>query len=257
MAADDLEADEERSLASSPRHCWFAAYLGRSYRRVVERALVHAGSTATILKADLWNERLGGERDVLGHLARPPGGRLVGVDLSHSVCAHARSRTAGLLAVQADIRALPFHDGSVDAVLDLSVLDHVDAPAIAVVIDEYRRVLRRGGTLVLVFWQRSAAVRLRLWLKRRLGLSEKRGQRYFSRAEVRASVGLGFAVSHELAAGLLLVLPMRAASAILGALPRAAVEWLVSRLAELEVSGGLRAALQHVAGLYGIIARAR
>jgi SAM-dependent methyltransferase len=256
-SVDELLVQEEQALASSPRNRWYAAYLGRTYRAAAERAVAGGGTTAAILKADLWNEQLGGERDLLGRLDPSAAALRVGVDLSFRVCARARSRTAGMLPVQADIRALPFRPGSFDAVLDLSVIDHVGAVAVAGVIEEYRRVLRREGALLVVFWQRSAMVRLRLWLKRVLGRVEKPGQSYFRRADVRAAVVRGFDIAHEFAAGGLLVVPLRVLSAALAVLPADRAVRMVGRLGEVEAGGACRPLLQHFSGLYGLVGRAR
>ena len=45
---------------------------------------------------------------------------------------------------------LPFNDAEFDTVLDFSTIDHVSDPAR--VLDEYQRVLKPGGRLVLVVW---------------------------------------------------------------------------------------------------------
>jgi SAM-dependent methyltransferase len=251
----DRLADEERALASSGLHRWYAAYVGRTYTAAVGRALAAGGDGAIILKTDLWNEGLGGERDVLGSLGPFAAARRVGVDLSLSVCAAARSRTPDLAAVQADIRALPFRAGSMGALLDLSVIDHVPGGVVPAVIAEYRRVLSPDGVLLVVFWQRSAAVRLRVWLKRAFARPEKPGQHYFARAMVRDAVTRSFAITHEFAAGTLLVLPMRAVGLVLRALPAAAAKRAVAILGEREVAGMLRPVLRHLSGLYGVVAR--
>ena len=253
----DARAEEECALALSRRHRWYAAYLGCLYASAVRRALADAGESPLVLKTDLWNERLGGERDVLGRLPADSGMRCVGIDLSFAVCAHAKARTPGVRVVQADIRALPFRNASFDALLDLSVLDHVDASDLGDVLAGYRRLLREGGTLLVVFWQRSAAVRLRLWLKRALGRTEKEDQRYFELAAVRSALGAMFDVAHRFAAGTLLLPPLRATGALLGLVPAAAARRLVIRIGEGEAAGNLRHVLRHIAGLCGIIARAR
>ena len=114
----DARAEEECALAVSRRHRWYAVYLGRLYAGAVRRALAGAGETPLVLKTDLWNERLGGERDVLGRLPGDSGARCVGIDLSFAVCAHAKARTPGVRVVQADIRALPFRSAAFNALLD-------------------------------------------------------------------------------------------------------------------------------------------
>ena len=49
--------------------------------------------------------------------------------------------------VCADAHHLPFHDGSVDCVLSLSLLEHLENPGKCV--EELYRVLRRGGTAII------------------------------------------------------------------------------------------------------------
>ncbi|MFO0891880.1 MAG: class I SAM-dependent methyltransferase [Isosphaeraceae bacterium] len=49
--------------------------------------------------------------------------------------------------VQADATSLPFSNGTVDAVVILDVLEHLDDPA--AVLAEVRRVLKRDGTLIV------------------------------------------------------------------------------------------------------------
>jgi SAM-dependent methyltransferase len=255
--AERAAVGEELELASSPRHRWFSVYVGETYMAVVHRVVETAGRAPVILKVDLWNELVGGWRDVCGALALPAGGRLVGMDRSLPVCLGARWRTPGLLALRGDIRALPLRGGAVDAVLDLSVLDHVDPGDVAGIIASYRRALRPNGTLALVFWQRNAAVRFRVWLKRMLGRAEKEDQRYFPRAAVRAIVDRHFSITHEFAGGILLVLPLRLTGASLAAFPEPVAGRLVGRLARFEAAGRLRRVLKHFAGLYGIVATAR
>ena len=72
--------------------------------------------------------------------------RPIGADLSHAACAAAR-RTTGRPAVEADAAALPFRDGTLDAISLVSVLDHTTQPLAA--LREAARVLRPGGVLVV------------------------------------------------------------------------------------------------------------
>lgn len=57
------------------------------------------------------------------------------------------SLPAGRAGVLADVRALPFADASLDAIVAIHVLGHVDLPSAA--LAEWARVLRPGGALVL------------------------------------------------------------------------------------------------------------
>lgn len=72
--------------------------------------------------------------------------RYVGTDLASS-----RFLGAARPHVYARAEALPFRDGSVDTVLGLSMLTYLPEPAR--MLEEARRVLRPGGTLILEFTQ--------------------------------------------------------------------------------------------------------
>jgi glycosyltransferase involved in cell wall biosynthesis/SAM-dependent methyltransferase len=74
------------------------------------------------------------------------GWRPLGADLSREACAAAR-RLTRRPAVEGDAAALPFRDGTLDAVTLVSVLDHTTQPLAAV--REAARVLRPGGVLVV------------------------------------------------------------------------------------------------------------
>jgi SAM-dependent methyltransferase len=251
-------ASEELPVGGPGGSGWYAEYLGHSYRAAVEAVLAPLDYTPlTILKADLWNEAIGGSRDVAGNFQQRPDHRFVGVDLAFWVCARARSRVEGLWVVRADIRALPFRTGTFDAVLDLSTLDHLPEPGPAQVVGEYRRVLRERGALLLVFWQRSVLMRLRLLVKRLLGRAEKADQHYLSRTAVRARLGEDLVVFREFVAGSLLVPPRSLMDVLMRGLPGKATASLMRWVARLERSGVLHPLLTHLAGLYGIAARRR
>ncbi|WP_127530091.1 class I SAM-dependent methyltransferase [Paenibacillus kobensis] len=53
--------------------------------------------------------------------------------------------------IQADIAALPYEEGKFDIVFGLSVLDRLATEEAQAALDEFRRVLRAGGLLVLTF----------------------------------------------------------------------------------------------------------
>ncbi len=235
---------------------WFAEYVGHAYRCAVGRTLARLDARPPrVLKTDLWNETLGGARDVLGDLGANHMCWCVGIDLALDVCAAARAKIAGLPAVQADIRALPFRSGCFDAVLDLSTLDHVPEPDSASVTAGYVRVLRRGGVLLLVFWQRNLLVRLRLAAKRWLGRPEKADQHYLSRRAVLAGFGDELVTAEAFVAGSLLVAPQPLVGFFLRVLPPGAAAGLVRRVVSCEVSGPLQPLLRSIAGLYGVLAR--
>jgi len=245
----------EALQAATPRGRWHATYLGLAYRGAVQRALELADrAPVTVLKTDLWNECLGGDRDILGHLRVGRECRRVAVDRSLAACTGGRARLAGALVVGADIAALPFRTGSFDAVLDLSTLDHVAEDDMPRALGEYRRVLRGGGVLLVVFWQRSLLLRLRLLGKRLVGLSETRGQRYFPRDRVRAALAGGFALAYEFAVGLLLVAPYRLVGRLTAPVSSGPLTRFLDRLVELEQGHRTRRLALPLAGLCGVAA---
>lgn len=257
MNDDDIRGSirDEIFQAGTARGRWYAEYLGLSYRLAVEMGLALVERTPpAVLKTDLWNECLGGSRDILGHLDARGSSRLFGLDISHAVCAGGRSRVPGAHVVQADITALPFRTGSLDAVVDLSTLDHLSEAGVAQAIGEYRRVLRDRGVLLVVFWQRNLMVRLRLLCKRLLGRGEKADQQYFALGDVRAAFGGGLAVVDEFVVGLLLVLPHTLTGGVLSLVPAERLTRFLQWLVKLEHARAARPLLRHLAGLYGIVA---
>jgi SAM-dependent methyltransferase len=253
--ATTASLSEETAAAGSARTWWYSEYVGVSYRAAVERALADLeGTPLRVLKTDLWNESLGGPRDVAGAIQGTRDYRFFGVDLAYSICARARSRVAQVAVVQADIRALPFRTGLFDAVLDLSTLDHLPEIEAAATIGGYQRLLRRGGVLLLIFWQDTIAMRARRWFKALLGRREKPGQHYLSRRLVRARLEGGFGVRREFTTGLLLLVPQRWTTAALSALPKRFVQRLLHWIGSLESSAAARPLLAHLTGLYGVVA---
>ncbi len=108
------------------------------------------------------------------------GFRVTGVDWSRNGLLAGRKlyRTEGLVLdpVRADIRALPFRDGSFDFVWNAGVLEHFHDDDVAKVIGEMRRVARPGGTVLaavpnkLYFWYQA-----HLALKRLSGRAHQYG----------------------------------------------------------------------------------
>ncbi|MET7869463.1 class I SAM-dependent methyltransferase [Streptomyces cyaneofuscatus] len=75
-------------------------------------------------------------------------------DRSPAVCAIASATVGAGRIVTADASALPFGDGTVDAVTGAFLLPHLGSPTEG--LAELRRVLSRGGRLVLTNWAASA-----------------------------------------------------------------------------------------------------
>lgn len=157
-------------------------------------------------------ERLAGARDVLdvgcgtGGLLARLGPAATGVDRSARALALARER--GLTRVaQACASALPFPDGSFDAVLALDVLYHRDVGDEAAAVAELARVARPGGAVVI-----HAAAHPRL---ARAHDRAVHGARRFTRAGVGALARAAGLEVTELAYRNALALPAAAAAGLL------------------------------------------
>ena len=70
------------------------------------------------------------------------------VVIDRSAAMLARAAAKGLETIEADAQRLPLPDASVDAVMLVSMLHHVERPAVA--LGEARRILRPGGRLALM-----------------------------------------------------------------------------------------------------------
>jgi SAM-dependent methyltransferase len=77
------------------------------------------------------------------------GYRVTGLDRSAGMLAIAAQALPGRVA-QADLRSLPLTTGSLDGIWCCAALLHVPQDQTVTVLDEMRRVLRRGGHLALV-----------------------------------------------------------------------------------------------------------
>jgi ubiquinone/menaquinone biosynthesis C-methylase UbiE len=78
----------------------------------------------------------------------------VAIDIDPDMLARARLRRPGVSLLQADVRQLPFPDGSFDAVVSCLVFCSVEEPARG--LAEIRRVLRPGGQLRMLEHVRSS-----------------------------------------------------------------------------------------------------
>ena len=71
---------------------------------------------------------------------------VIGVDISEEACAHARKKY-GIETRLGSAEAIPLEDASVEVVVSFETIEHVPHPEIF--LDECRRVLRPGGSLVI------------------------------------------------------------------------------------------------------------
>jgi SAM-dependent methyltransferase len=100
-----------------------------------------------LLKTDLFDEAVSdGIYPLLACRARG----VVGLDISPLILEQARASWSGVHASGADVRFLPFADGTFDVVVSNSTLDHFDSlDDVLVSLREIHRVLRDGGRLLL------------------------------------------------------------------------------------------------------------
>ena len=142
-----------------------------------------------ILKLDLWNEAF--NTRILDWM-REQGAEVVGLDLSRVVAFRARrnARSNGNppALLRADIRELPFADGSFDAVYTMGTIEHIDEYRDA--IREVHRVLKPGGRAVIgVPHKWDLFLRpLMVWILDAFGQYLYAPEKSFSAAELRRDV---------------------------------------------------------------------
>ena len=153
-ARQHWEQVAEHWRESRPDNLW------RQHADKVNGDLVHRWLPDTpvrrLLKTDLFDEAAtGGLSGQLLMRAR----LVVGIDLS-GVTAHvAQSQANGMAVACADVRSLPFADGTFDVVVSNSTLDHFGTRRELVAsMQELHRVTRPGGELVLTLDNRANPV---------------------------------------------------------------------------------------------------
>jgi SAM-dependent methyltransferase len=101
-----------------------------------------------ILKTDLWDEA---KNTRILRWAAQQGARTFGIDISPPIVHRAKAgyaeRALALGGVVSDVRALPFTDGSFDAIYSMGTIEHFDETQEAV--REIARVLKPGGRAVV------------------------------------------------------------------------------------------------------------
>jgi len=134
----------DRSAEHYDRACHLMSFgSGQRYRRqALDRAGLRPG--ARVLDVGTGTGLLARE---IVHLLGPSG-YIVGLDPSWNMMAAGRRRRLNIPFVQAVGESLPFPDGSFDAVTMGYALRHV--PDLDRTFEEYRRVLKTGGQLLLL-----------------------------------------------------------------------------------------------------------
>ncbi|MEY4938760.1 MAG: hypothetical protein RIQ93_495 [Verrucomicrobiota bacterium] len=136
-----MQSEEYLKLVEVEDHMWYFRSLHGHVQRELSRAGLPPG--ARVLDAGC------GTGGLLLRLRQArPDLHYSGFDFSPLACALARKRCGPELEVrEASITALPYPDGSFDAVLPVDVLSQVDNPGLA--LAECHRVLKPGGVLIL------------------------------------------------------------------------------------------------------------
>ena len=134
------------SLLTAPTENLWRAHADSVNSSLLARWLP-AGPCERLLKTDLFDEAMG---NGLYPLMASRAQCVAAVDVAPSVLTAALSRHPGLLAVSADVRALPFAGGTFEVVISNSTLDHFDShDDMRVALRGLHRVLCRGGRLLL------------------------------------------------------------------------------------------------------------
>lgn len=99
-----------------------------------------------ILKTDLWDEA---KNTRILAWASAQGANAFGIDIAQPIIIKARQAfpADALRCAASDVRALPFRDGSFDAVYSMGTIEHFDETELAV--EEITRVLRPGGRAIV------------------------------------------------------------------------------------------------------------
>ena len=145
---DQHDGRWESALSELPRtrrHLFLRAYGDEVNRLLLRRWLPK--SAGRVLKTDLFEEAVG---DGLAPLLGERFQRVDAIDVSRAVVDEAARRHPEVNVVCCDVRELPYEDGTFDAVVSTSTLDHFENVAdIAAALRELRRVLAPGGTLIV------------------------------------------------------------------------------------------------------------
>ena len=160
------------------------AFYRENEQRLIGRHLPRLPG-ARVLKSDLWDEA---RNTRILQWMQQQGARVFGIDISGPVIRMARREfgPAALHAAGADVRSIPFRDGSFDLVYSMGTVEHFAETEGA--IAEIFRVLRPGGRAIVGVPNRHDPFLrpLMVSLLYRLGLYGYGFEKSYSRRELRA-----------------------------------------------------------------------
>jgi SAM-dependent methyltransferase len=129
---------------------------GLAYLKKKRKIVTEDGNTEKkdekikFLKVDLWNEGVDFQRNILKHYDKEEND-LYGIDIAFRTCTLAKKHEKNIKISNGTINQFAFKDASFDILLDMSTSDHVPPEDIQKVLDEYCRVLKKDGVLILIF----------------------------------------------------------------------------------------------------------
>jgi SAM-dependent methyltransferase len=103
-----------------------------------------------ILKTDASNEA--GDLPVKGGIAGNLAGQVTCIEYDDEVVARAREKNPNILIDKGDVRNILAPPETFDIVLDLSTIDHIHPADVPKVLDQYQRILKMRGVLLIVSW---------------------------------------------------------------------------------------------------------
>jgi demethylmenaquinone methyltransferase/2-methoxy-6-polyprenyl-1,4-benzoquinol methylase len=146
-----IEARGQRRALTRAYNCFSFLY-GRAAAGLEREAVNRGLQRAAVRPGERVLEVAVGTGLAHARLARRlgPSGLLVGVDLASRMLRVTRRQAPGARLAQADARRLPFAGGSFDLLWAGYLLDLIPAEEMVPLLEEFRRVLRPAGRLVLV-----------------------------------------------------------------------------------------------------------
>lgn len=240
--------EASKLLENNSQPEYFFYYIGESYRRVVKMGLqMVKAKKINLLKTDLWNEGIDIERDILSVYRNDKNISLYGIDISDEVCENAKKRIKNLHVKQASIEKLPFRENYFDILLDLSTLDHIPLEKTSDAINEYSRVLKQDGVLVLAVWYRSLIDKIFHNMK------DSETQYYFNLDDIKKIINNKFIVVEEYYTAILQVTPFLEKFVKYTGfhVPRPILQMLIN----LEYAKNFKRVTKQFGGLYVIIAK--